>query len=111
METTHIIYPTTFTVNDINTIVTGVLNNGALLSNLIYLWERWADEKEYEDFNDYENNMKALFVENYPNPAIKFLSSTKRPMGFKIEISGNVFHIYLKIRGNSANLAGKRLKK
>jgi len=47
---------------------------------LIYAYQRWEDEKEYEDFKDYQIYMQKV-IPDYP---IKKM--TQRPFGFYITI-------------------------
>ena len=56
------------------------------MDKLGYLWGRWQDEKEYEDFDEYANVMKAM-VEN---AGIKFVKASKRPFGYTIDIGRQV---------------------
>ena len=58
---------------------------------LAYLYSRWVDEKEYEDFNDYTAKMKTNFdaaiVVNDANNAV-FVKAQKRPFGFCFDFEG-----------------------
>jgi hypothetical protein len=48
---------------------------------MVYLYGRWMDEREYEDFAEYEINMKAtLYALNVPG--VHFVKAMKRPFGF-----------------------------
>jgi len=47
-------------------------------SDITYLYCRWQDEKEYEDFGDYTKRIKKS-VEEF---GVKFIKATKRPFGF-----------------------------
>ena len=51
-------------------------------NKLGYLYDRWQDEKEYEDWTDYETEMKKLVN----NGDFVFVSSMKRPFGLKAKI-------------------------
>lgn len=57
---------------------------------LAYGYERWQDEKEYEDINDYAT----LFKDKVEKHGGKFLKMTKRPFGFKALIGGLTFQFY-----------------
>jgi hypothetical protein len=50
--------------------------------NMMYLYDRWRDEKEYEDFKDYEASMKN-HVKDFP---VKFMYGSKRPFSFTVRI-------------------------
>lgn len=51
----------------------------AAQDKLQYLACRWMDEKEYEDFADYEKEMKKLVSGSF-----SFMSGTKSPFGFRV---------------------------
>lgn len=40
-------------------------NTEKIREHLMYLYERWQDEKKYEDINDYLESMKRLVPEAY----------------------------------------------
>ncbi len=52
----------------------------SMTEQMIYLYSRWQDEKEYEDIADYGNAMKG----NLPKWAT-FVKVTERPFGFKFK--------------------------
>lgn len=83
----------------------GLAQNKVFTDNLVNLYDRWEDEKMYEDWKDYERVMKNL-VETcggVENPKVK---GTKRPFGVKIEYDGYVVHIFVKIEGNYLVVSG-----
>lgn len=49
---------------------------------LCNLYNRWLDEREYEDFKDYENVMKEKVIKS--SIPCKFIKSMKRPFGFTV---------------------------
>lgn len=51
-----------------------------------YLYNRWQDEREYEDFADYENEMRKLLPAGFV-----FWRGTKRPFGFRFMLDGNAY--------------------
>lgn len=67
-------------LNDIERNALGTLDT----DKLAYLYQRWQDEKEYEDFNDYVKFMKTSI---FPNIAqyFTFVKGSKRPFGLVIE--------------------------
>ncbi|MCK5016712.1 MAG: hypothetical protein KAS32_06510 [Candidatus Peribacteraceae bacterium] len=73
-------------------------------NTLITLSARWADEKEHEDFADYEKKMKEEFS------FVKVLKATKRPFGFHAMVDNTKLHFHLKRRGRYSNLAVKYVK-
>lgn len=66
-------------------------------TNFLYLKDRWADESEYEDFNEYKKVIKTQLEKL----GFKFISATK---GFKIKFSWGDILYDLKINLNSVNL-------
>ena len=85
--------------------VINVLNNRPTLEQFMYLYERWQDEKEYEDFNDYVTIMMKYMPEG-----ATLVKGTKRPFGVVINYGGKKVHISIKFRGNYANLTAKYLQ-
>lgn len=57
---------------------------------LDYLYERWQDEKEYEDFSDYEKVMRDAVGDG-------FIKATKRPFGFITQIEGFPYKSHVSI--------------
>lgn len=54
---------------------------------LLYLYERWQDEKEHEDIKDYEKPLHDLLLKaNAENVVMK-----SRPFGFICTIGGGVY--------------------
>jgi hypothetical protein len=51
------------------------------MERLCYLYERWQDEKEYEDWAEYAAVMSGMFGE-------LFVRATKRPFGCVIRVEG-----------------------
>lgn len=72
------------------------VNEKAISDKLFYLYERWQDEKKYEDFNDYFKVMKAMIPE-----AVK---GTKRPFGFVAKADDGECDIYIKVKGKYLTL-------
>lgn len=54
--------------------------NSVLLDEL---YQRWQDEREYEDWKDYEKRMAKM-----PGAGFTFKRATKRPFGFEFEAQG-----------------------
>ncbi len=83
--------------------VIAFLNNKENIDTLRNLKYRWDEEKDFEDWNEYDNVIKCL----WNNPG--FVKSTKRPFGFKIEDldQDRVYHIFLKFQKNSVTLMAK----
>ena len=71
--------------------VSKVLNDLNVLRNFNYLYDRWQDEKGYEDFNEYTNAM----MKKMPDGA-KLIKGTKRPFGVKFNYGGDILQVYIK---------------
>lgn len=61
-----------------------LVNNQEVLDTLIYLKERWADERGFEDFKDYGDAMKKE-AEKAVGKLANF-KATKRPFGFQANL-------------------------
>lgn len=80
--------PTQAQLDAARVVLGRVMNSSA--DRLGYLWSRWQDEKEYENFGDYEAEMKKLAS---AHPEIEFIRAGKRPFGFTAryrELSVNI---------------------
>ena len=73
------------------------------IESLGYLYDRWQDEKEYEDFDNYVDVMKSYVTQD-----IEFVSASKRPFGFKFreKVSGDNYIISV----NSTSGSLKKVK-
>ncbi len=72
--------------------------------SFIRLYERWQDEKEYENWKDYEKYLLILFHLTLRKNKIKdvsFLKATKKPFGMTFEIYG--IEIYFYVNSKSYN--------
>ena len=83
--------------------------NKVFADNLISLYDRWEDEKMYEDWKDYERIMKDLVetCSGIDNPKVK---GTKRPFGVKFDYEGYTINIHLKIKGGYFVMGGNITK-
>lgn len=82
--------------------ISKVLNNEKAINTFCYLYGRWQDEKEYEDFNDY---IKAMM--NFMPNGATLVKGTKRPFGVVINYGGATIHIALKLSGRYCSLTAK----
>ena len=64
---------------------------------LFYLYDRWQDEKEYEDFADYIEQAKNFIVDF----GLVFVKMTK---GFKVTVRHIDTLVEIKITGSGANV-------
>ncbi len=84
----------------------GVINNETTITFLADLNERWKDEKEYEDWSDYETSMK----KNMDIKPFVFEKSTKRPFGFIASRNKRRFQFISKSSGTSCYVVVKEKK-
>ena len=71
-------------------------------SNFIFnLYERWQDEKEYEDIADYLTAIQKSIPQAY--------AITKRPFGIKCKGSDGNLHAFIKRSGNTIQLSAKNI--
>lgn len=69
---------------------------------LAYLYERWQDEKEFEDINSY-----GLVIEEHIEKikGIVFLKMSKRPFGFYLRYDSKDYKIWCISKGNQINIS------
>ena len=73
-----------------------IINNENVVNTFGYLYERWQDEKEYEDINDYGITIVNTINKEMPFLKAACIRTTKRPFGVKIYVDGILFHFYVK---------------
>jgi hypothetical protein len=71
-----------------------VLHNKEFFDYMGYLACRWMDEGKYEDFKDYETEMKKK-VESF---GVKFVKGSKRPFGFVVEFKEVAYQFYFTMK-------------
>lgn len=84
-------------------ILSTIINTESICIGLDNLAARWNEEKEYEDFADYENVIIGLFSDF----DIKITKCTKRPFGIIAEFEGRKVKIFRQARGEYVSLAWK----
>lgn len=92
------------TIEKLNAIV----NNEKVGNCLFNLYDRWLDESEYEDINQYGDVIIKTINNQFPQFGVSLVSSTKRPFGVKIDLDGQKFHIHIKIKGCYAVMSVKK---
>lgn len=94
--------------NNINILASKIVNNEAIMNTFFNLKERWLDEYEYEDINDYKKVLvdtikKQGFDINEENAV-----PTKKPFGIKAKFCNEyTLHIFVNVRGVYWSLAAK----
>jgi len=66
-------------------------SNHDLEKAMIYLFARWQDEKEYEDFKEYEK----IMAKEIEKVGVKFVKGSKRPFGVIFQIQNLNFLFYM----------------
>ena len=74
-----------------------VINNEEVSNTFANLWERWQDEKDYEDINKYGNVLHGAINEIGECMLFK---ATKKPFGVKVYRAGQLIHFYMKRKGS-----------
>ena len=82
--------------------ICNVLNDSNAIRQFDYLYWRWQDEKQYEDFNDYVGAMM-----KYMPSGATLVKGSKRPFGVTINYGGQKVQISLKHRGDYCSLVAK----
>ena len=87
--------------------IRNIVNNKSVGNTIFNLYDRWRDESDYEDINEYGKFITKVINEQFPQYGVTLVSSSKKPFGVKVNIDGRKFHIYTKIKGNYLVLSVK----
>ena len=87
------------TTDEVKTKINAFMDASA--DRMCYLYGRWQDEKEYEDFNDYIDAMRKMLPDGF-----KFEGATKMPFGVRFSIEGSGVYFF---GINSSKLYWKRV--
>lgn len=82
--------------------ISDVLNNLGTIQKFHYLYKRWQDEKDYEDFNEYV----AVMMKSMPTGS-KLIKGTKRPFGLTFNYGGSTVQVALKSEKGFCKLVAK----
>lgn len=72
------------------------------LELLVYLYDRWQDEKEYEDINDYLQVIKRTVPNAY--------EITAEPFGFKVKCDDGILKVWLSEDGDHIEFHAEFIK-
>jgi hypothetical protein len=86
-----------------------IIKNEKVGNAFFNLYDRWLDESEYEDINDYGKAIVKTIAKEFPSCDIKLVQTTKEPFGVKVKMNGSTYSVWIKIKGRYANLYGKKL--
>lgn len=85
--------------------ISKVLNDTNAIRKFSYLYERWQDEKEFEDFNEYVVAMMKSMPEGST-----LIKGSKRPFGVTFKYGGSKVQVALKTSGQYCSLTAKVYK-
>lgn len=77
-----------------------MMESEKLAKRLDYLYRRWQDEHKYEDWSDYETEMKKSwgmdgFIKGYKRPFGFLVKDTEHPVQYRIKLSFSKTHVRL----------------
>ena len=73
-----------------------LVNSDEVFNTFISLYERWQDEKMYENFDEYVRIMSSYIPKN-----AQIIKGSKRPFGLQFSFENHKVHIFLKFIQNS----------
>ena len=82
--------------------ITKIINDKKVIEKFLYLYDRWEDEKKYEDFSDYVEAM----MKSMPKDAM-LIEGSETPFGVKFKYGGNDIRISLKFREGYCSLVAE----
>jgi len=85
-----------------------LVNNEKIGNTFFNLYDRWQDESEYEDINEYGKAIALTIATEFPYN-VKLIQATKSPFGVKISTSKGVFQLWIKLKGHFASICGKKI--
>ena len=86
-----------------------LVNSEAVFNTFINLYDRWQDEREYEDFNEYVKVMQKA-VEKVVG-SVTNVKGMKRPFGISFKLAdGRNVKLILKFKGRYCNMAASVTK-
>ena len=85
-----------------------IVNNEKVGNCFFNLYDRWRDESEYEDINQYGDVIIKTINKQYPQYGATLVASTNRPFGVKIDLDGQKFQIQIKLKGCYVVLSVKK---
>ena len=92
--------------------IKNILNNEAYGKMMRNLYERWRDEYEYEDINDYAKVIIDKLTAFFPSYNIKLVKPSKRPFGVAITINGEYsLMLGVKVKGSYLVCFANKIKR
>lgn len=84
-----------------------IINNTEIINVMYNLYDRWRDESEYEDINEYGKVIVDSIHVHLPHLDVKLIEPTKRPFGVKLQVGDKKVHIFTRIKGSYVQLCAK----
>ena len=84
--------------------IKNIIHNKSIGNVFYNLYDRWCDESEYEDINEYGKAILNSIKKQYHDYDVTLLATTKKPFGVKLQIGDRKAHFFLKIKGAYAIL-------
>ena len=86
-----------------------IINNETIGNVMYNLYDRWRDESECEDINEYGKAIVNSIHVHLPHLDVKLIGATKRPFGVKLQVGGEKVHIFTRIKGSYVQLCAKSI--
>ena len=78
--------------------IKNIINNDKVGQAFYNLFDRWQDEQEYEDINEYGKAIHNTIMRQYPEYDVRLVKTTKEPFGVVIEVDDKKVHIYVELK-------------
>ena len=82
----------------LSVIVNEIINNENVANAFFNGWNRWQDEKDCEDINDYAQVLMSIIKNEFPQYDMNLVGGSKRPFGIKIMLYCYKMHIFVKVK-------------
>lgn len=87
--------------------IKAIIRNDKVSDAMFNLCDRWQDESQYEDINDYAEVIFDVVTKEFPDYGTKLIGATKQPFGLKMQVDDKKFHVFLKIEGDYMKMYAK----
>ena len=87
--------------------IKNIINNSSVGRAFYNLFDRWQDECEYEDIDEYGKAIFNTINKQFPKYDIKYVKATEEPFGVIINIGGKNIHVFVKLSNCYLQLCAK----
>lgn len=87
--------------------IKSIVNNEKVGNAFFNLFDRWLDEQEYEDINEYGKALYNTINRQYPEYGVKYVKATEEPFGLIFEVDKKKVHMYTVLKGLDVQLTAK----